>query len=134
MKFWLSSIVFLSLLMCSQMVHAQGTVIYQDDFEGTVTGWSNNTTDFDPDVTRFLGRFANNPTSTSQTFTIPANTDQVVIEFDLYRFDSWIMAHNMVLIVSRLRLIIMRFFHYPSPIRKPPVQGRPRMLIGLTPR
>ena len=71
------------------MVHAQGTVIYQDDFEGTVTGWSNNTTDFDPDVTRFLGRFANNPTSTSQTFTIPANTDQVVIEFDLYRFDSW---------------------------------------------
>ena len=89
MKFWLSSIVFLSLLLCSQMGHAQGTVIYQDDFEGPVTGWSNNRTDFDPDVTRFLGRFANNPTSTSQTFTIPANTEQVVIEFDLYRFDSW---------------------------------------------
>jgi len=71
------------------MGHAQGTVIYQDDFEGPVTGWSNNRTDFDPDVTRFLGRFANNPTSTSQTFTIPANTEQVVIEFDLYRFDSW---------------------------------------------
>ena len=67
----------------------QSTVIYQDDFEGTVTGWTVNNTDFDPDVTNFLGRFDNSPSSTSRTFTIPASTGQVDIVFDFYRFDSW---------------------------------------------
>ena len=70
-------------------VQAQSTIIYQDDFEGTVTGWSNNTTDFDPDVTRFLGRFANNPTSTTRSFAVPPNTDYIDIELDFYKFDSW---------------------------------------------
>lgn len=68
---------------------AQATVIYTDDFEGAVTGWSNNSTDFDADVTTFLGRFDNNPTTTSRTFAIPAGSDSVEIEFDFYRFDSW---------------------------------------------
>ncbi len=68
---------------------AQSTIVYQDDFEGTVTGWSLNNTDFDPDVTRFLGRFDNSPTSTSRTFTIPPSTERVDIVFDFYRFDSW---------------------------------------------
>lgn len=74
-------------LFLGAFAHAQ--VIYQDDFEGTVSGWSNNSTEFDPDVTRFLGRFDDSPNSTSRTFTMPANTSQLVIEFDLYRFDSW---------------------------------------------
>jgi len=65
------------------------TVVYSDDFEGGASGWSINSTDFDPDVTRFLGRFDNSPTQTSRTFTIPANTDRVEISFDFYRFDSW---------------------------------------------
>ena len=81
-------IAWLLPVVCPQ-AFAQSTVIYQDDFEGTVTGWSVNNTDFDPDVTRFLGRFDNNPQSTSRTFTIPAGTDRVEIEFDFYRFDSW---------------------------------------------
>lgn len=65
------------------------TVLYVDDFEGSVTGWSNNMTDFDPGTTRILGRFDNSPMETSRTFTIPANTDRVEIEFDFYRVDSW---------------------------------------------
>jgi len=80
-------LLLLSLFMV-QTAFAQ-TVIYQDDFEGAVTGWSDNQTDFDPDVTRFLGRFDENPTSTSRTFTLPPNTNELIIEFDLYRFDSW---------------------------------------------
>lgn len=79
----------LGAIMWCQAAYAQSTIIYQDDFEGTVSGWSINNTDYDPDVTRFLGRFDNSPTSTSRTFTTPANTDYVTIEFDLYRFDSW---------------------------------------------
>lgn len=70
-------------------VSAQTTTIYQDDFETGISGWSNNSSDFDPDVTTFLGRFDNNPTTTSRTFTVPANADFVEIVFDFYRFDSW---------------------------------------------
>ena len=70
-------LLFLSLFMV-QTAFAQ-TVIYQDDFEGPVTGWSDNQTDFDPDVTRFFGRFDENPTSTSRTFTLPANTNELII-------------------------------------------------------
>ena len=65
------------------------TVIYQDDFEGTVAGWSINNTDFDPDVTTFLGRFDDAPSQTSRSFSVPAGSTQIIIEFDLYRFDSW---------------------------------------------
>lgn len=68
---------------------AQSTIVYQDDFEGTVSGWSVNNTDYDADVTTFLGRFDNSPKETSRTFSIPANTDYVTIDFDFYRFDSW---------------------------------------------
>lgn len=77
------------LLIWTSSAHAQSTVIYEDDFEGAVSGWSDNSTDFAPAVTNFLGRFATGQTSTSRTFTMPADTDELVMEFDLYRFDSW---------------------------------------------
>ena len=82
------SVFVLHLLFC-QFAAAQSTQVYQDDFEGTVTGWSVTNTDFDPDVTQFLGRFDNSPNSTSRTFALPASTDRVEISFDFYRFDSW---------------------------------------------
>lgn len=68
---------------------AQSTLIYEDDFEGAVSGWTLNNTDFDPDVSTFLGRYDNSPTSTSRTFTVPPSTARVDIVFDFYRFDSW---------------------------------------------
>lgn len=77
-----------ALWLCSHSAWAQ-TTLYTDDFEGAVTGWSINNTEFDADVTRFLGRFDNNPTTTSRSFAVPASTDRVEIEFDFYRFDSW---------------------------------------------
>jgi uncharacterized repeat protein (TIGR01451 family) len=76
-------------MMCAGQVLAQ-TVVYTNDFETLpVTGWSVNNTDFDNDYTRFLGRFDNSPTETSRTFTLPAGTSRVEVEFDFYRFDSW---------------------------------------------
>lgn len=79
--------IWITFLWASS-AHGQ-TVIYQDNFEGTVSGWSDNSTDFAPAVTNFLGRFADGQTTTSRTFTVPPNTDELIIEFDLYRFDSW---------------------------------------------
>jgi len=81
--------MFIWLFCYDASAIAQGITIYTDDFEGTVSGWTVNNTDFDPDVTRFLGRFDNNPKETERTFTIPAGMDRVEIEFDFYRFDSW---------------------------------------------
>lgn len=80
---------FWAWLFLATQAFAQTTVVYQDDFEGTVSGWSDNSTDFAPAVTRFLGRFSAGQTSTSRSFTVPANSDELIIEFDLYRFDSW---------------------------------------------
>ena len=88
MKVWFASIMCLFMLIFTQLAYAQ-TVVYQDDFEGSVSGWSVNDTDFDPDTTTFLGPFDVNGTSTSRTFNVPAGSTQLVIEFDLYRFDSW---------------------------------------------
>lgn len=82
-------LLVLAALFVGSIGHAQSTIVYQDDFEGPVTGWTVNNTDFDPDVTTFLGRFDNSPNATSRTFTIPPSTDRVEIVFDFYRFDSW---------------------------------------------
>ena len=68
---------------------AQSTVLYSDDFESGASGRSNNATTNHANTTRFLGRFDNNPTTTSRTFTVPAGTTSVEIEFDFYKFDSW---------------------------------------------
>jgi len=83
------AIILLFQLGLSLIAQAQSTIIYADDFEGGATGWSTNVTEFDPDVTRFLGRFDNAPNSTTRTFAIPANSERVEIAFDFYRFDSW---------------------------------------------
>ncbi len=83
-------LIFIILLYLSLLTAAQAqTIIYADDFEGTVSGWSVNTTQFDSDTTRFLGRFDNSPNATQQSFTVPPSTDRVEITFDFYRFDSW---------------------------------------------
>jgi len=87
-KLFIFSLTVWMTLLWAGFAHGQ-TVIYQDDFEGAVSGWSDNSTDFAPAVTNFLGRFASGQTTTSRTFTVPPNTDELVIEFDLYRFDSW---------------------------------------------
>ena len=88
-KLVLLNIVLWVSLLTASAAYSQTTVIYQDDFEGTISGWSDNSDDFAPAVTRFLGRFANGQTTTSRTFTVPPNSDELRIAFDLYRFDSW---------------------------------------------
>ena len=81
--------VMMTWLALPQKAWAQSTVLYSSDFEGGASGWSNNTTTNNAATTRFLGRFDNNPTTTSRTFTVPSGTTRVEIEFDFYKFDSW---------------------------------------------
>lgn len=81
-------LALLAMVCCGWLSHAQ-TVIYSDDFEAGVSGWTNNQSDFHAGTTNILGRFDNSPMETSRTFTIPANTDRVEIAFDFYRIDSW---------------------------------------------
>ena len=83
------SLVLWVALLHAASSQAQTLVIYEDDFEGAVSGWTDNDTDFDPDVTNFLGRFSAGQTSTTRVFTTPAGADEIIIAFDLYRFDSW---------------------------------------------
>jgi hypothetical protein len=68
---------------------ADAQVIYSDNFQNGAAGWSDNSTETEPDFTRYLGRFHVGRKETERVFTIPPGTDDVVIAFDLYRFDSW---------------------------------------------
>jgi len=88
-KYLIFGVFFWGFVFSSIETHAQSSVVYQDDFEAGVSGWSNNDTDFAPAVSNFLGRFAVGNTETSRIFTLPSNTEELRIEFDLYRFDSW---------------------------------------------
>jgi hypothetical protein len=68
---------------------ATAQLIYADDFENGVSGWSVNASASSPATTQFLGRFAAGNTTTSRTFTVPPGSASVVIDFDFYRLDSW---------------------------------------------
>jgi uncharacterized repeat protein (TIGR01451 family) len=79
--------VLLVQALCPTLASAQ--IIYQDNFESGATGWTVNTTETEPDYSRYLGRFDNSPNQTSRTFTVPPGSQSLVIAFDFYRFDSW---------------------------------------------
>jgi len=73
-------------------VPAHANIIAFEDFEGTVTGWSNNSVS-DPGVngggfTKHLGRYGQGGT-VSKTFALSGSQTSVNIEFDFYRLDSW---------------------------------------------
>ena len=73
-------------------VPAHASLIALEDFEGTVTGWSNNTVS-DPGgngggFTKHLGRYGQDGT-VSKTFALSGSQTAVNIEFDFYRLDSW---------------------------------------------
>jgi hypothetical protein len=68
---------------------AEAQVIYSDNFENGVTGWSDNTNESATGFSRYLGRFDTGRKETERVFVVPPATDDVTISFDLYRFDSW---------------------------------------------
>ena len=89
MKFWVVSLALTLQLLLGGVAYAQ-TVIYVDDFEGGASGWSSNTTTNASMIgTRILGRFGGSTPQVSRTFTVPAGSTALEIEFDLLRIDSW---------------------------------------------
>ncbi|MFL4471863.1 Hint domain-containing protein [Tateyamaria armeniaca] len=67
------------------------TVLYEDDFEGAVTGWSNNQTDSDPSLGTSLGRFGSPDgiIATQRTFDLGSDADEITVDFDALLLDSW---------------------------------------------
>ncbi|MEO0378986.1 MAG: Hint domain-containing protein [Pseudomonadota bacterium] len=67
------------------------TTIYEDDFEGTVDGWSNNQTDSDPSLGTSLGRFgaADGTIATERTFDLGSDAQEITLDFDVLLLDSW---------------------------------------------
>lgn len=90
-------------------------VIYDDDFESGVAGWSSNTAETNPITGQFLGRFG--PTrpssSTERNFTVPPNTDFVVVEFDFLEIDSWDgdVGDEFAVDVDGTRIFSLPFLH-----------------------
>ena len=71
---------------------AHAGVVAFEDFEGSVTGWTNlSVADPGPNgggFTKFLGRNGRGETS-SKTFALSGTQTAVNIAFDFYRIDSW---------------------------------------------
>jgi hypothetical protein len=83
------TLCFFIILLLALPIRANAQVIYSDDFESGVTGWSDNTNENATGFSRYLGRFDTGRKETERIFTVPPATDDVTIAFDLYRFDSW---------------------------------------------
>ncbi len=71
--------------------------IYQDDFESDAGGWSANTTQSgSQQLGTFLGRFSEafdgadaEDAIVEKTFAMPAEVDEVILEFDEIQLDGW---------------------------------------------
>lgn len=66
-------------------------VFYSSDFEDGAAGWSNGTTSNSTAFGTVLGRFGGSggAQDASATIDLEPDLDQVVVEFDFYRIDSW---------------------------------------------
>ena len=67
------------------------TIIYEDDFEGTVEGWSNNQTETDSGLGTSLGRFGSpdGTIATQRTFDLGSDAEQINVDFDALLLDTW---------------------------------------------
>ena len=86
----IAMIAALAMMATAGASHA--ATVATEDFEGLVTGWTDNSVS-DPGVnaggfTRHLGRFGSGGTS-SKTFALSGDQSAVTISFDFYRLDSW---------------------------------------------
>ncbi|MEM8655971.1 MAG: Hint domain-containing protein [Pseudomonadota bacterium] len=70
---------------------SERTTIFEDDFEGGATGWTDNSTESDPGLGTSLGRFgsADGTVATERTFDLGDDADQVQVQFDALLLDSW---------------------------------------------
>ncbi len=67
-------------------------LVSNEDFEGAVTGWTNNTTTAgNTYFSRYLGSFAGTggAQTISKSYTLSTTQEYTVIEFDFMRLDSW---------------------------------------------
>lgn len=68
------------------------TLVSSENFESGATGWSDNTTETGGAyLTRFLGRHSmeGGAQNTYKTYTMTGTQDYTVVEFDVYKIDSW---------------------------------------------
>ncbi|MBY5933018.1 Hint domain-containing protein [Tateyamaria omphalii] len=70
---------------------SDSTTIFEDDFESGASGWSDNSTETDPDLGSSLGRFGagDGLVATERTFELGADSEEVQVEFDALLLDSW---------------------------------------------
>ncbi len=68
------------------------TLVSSENFEGGATGWSNNTTTAGGTyLTQFLGRHSmeGGAQNVHKTYTLSAAQNYTIIEFDMYKLDTW---------------------------------------------
>ena len=86
--------------------YRRSLLVAQEDFEGEVTGWTNNLTSAGP-AGRFLGNFGNSSgVATEKTFSVDGSgSTGVSINFTFHRLDSWDANENFQVYLNGHKLI-----------------------------
>lgn len=90
--------------------YRRSLLVAQEDFEGGVTGWTNNLTSVGP-AGRFLGNFGKSSgVATEKTFSVNGNgSTGVSINFTFHRIDSWDANENFQVYLNGHQLIDQTF-------------------------
>lgn len=93
-----SFLAILCLALC--LSGLQAVTVSTEDFEGGAAGWNNNTTETHANFSRFLGRFAGTGGAQGyyKSYALAGALNQVTIQFDFYRIDSWDAENFLVYI------------------------------------
>ena len=86
--------------------YRRSVLVDQEDFEGSVTSWTNNLTSVGP-AGRYLGRFGTSTSvATEKTFSVDGNgSTGVAINFTFHRIDSWDANENFEVYLNGHKLI-----------------------------
>ncbi len=90
--------------------YRRSLLVAQEDFEGEVTGWTNNLTSVGPSG-RFLGNFGKTTgAATEKTFSVSGSgSTGVSINFTFHRLDSWDANENFQVFINGQKLIDQAF-------------------------
>lgn len=90
--------------------YRRSVLVAEEDFEGQVTGWTNNLTSVGPSG-RFLGNFGKTSgVATEKIFSVGGNgATGVSINFTFHRLDSWDANENFQVFINGHKLIDQAF-------------------------
>jgi len=104
-------------------------VLAEEDFETSehsknwIRNWDEDKTEFNSQLTNFLGPLSKSKTELSRTLVMPPDAESVLIEFDFYEIDQWGRDDNVFLRMNELYLNFGQFSEANQTESESPISG-----------